>query len=170
MNFINYYDNILSKDICDTIIQISRDCFKLKRVKHSNKGRNYYRIPREYFELVHNEISSSITSTFAKYKKEYNLDQIYHYYYKVHYNPVGGYIDWHDDHGGKNESSWKRKLVFLLYLNDLEEGELQFKYFPDVCIMPKAGRCIIMPTGWTHSHKADKLFEEKFILTGFFSL
>ena len=169
MNFINYYDDVLPKDICDNIIQISKDSFKLDRVKHNKLGRNFYRIPKEYFELVNNQITYSITSTLKKYKEEYNLDQTYHYSYKVHYNPVGGYVNWHDDHGGKTESSWKRKLVFILYLNDLDEGELQFKYFPDVNIMPKAGRCIIMPTGWTHSHKADKLFKEKFILTGFFS-
>jgi len=50
----------------------------------------------------------------------------------------------------------------------MDEGELKFKYFPDVEIMPKAGRILIMPTGWVWTHKAEKIFEEKYIITGFY--
>ena len=168
MNFIKYYDNTISKDDCNTIIQISKNSISLDFVKHNNKGRNYYRIPSQYFWSMKQVIDSAIENSLLKYKKEYNIEEEFDYNFKVHYNPVGGYIDWHNDHGGKTESSWKRRLAFIIYLNDLDEGELQFKYFPEVKIMPVAGRCLIMPTGWTHIHKAEKLFEKKFILTGFF--
>jgi hypothetical protein len=51
----------------------------------------------------------------------------------------------------------------------MEEGELQFKYFPDLCILPKVGRTLMMPAGWVFTHKADRLIsQEKYILTGFF--
>ena len=168
MNFITYYDNVISNETCKTIIQISRDSYSHEFVKHNNKGRNYYRIPSQYFWSIKNEITSGIEKSLEYYKKDFDIKDDFEYNFKVHYNPVGGYIDWHNDHGGKTESSWKRKLAFIIYLNDLDEGELQFKYFPETKIMPAAGRCLIMPTCWTHTHKADKLFEEKFILTGFF--
>ena len=75
MNFIKYYDNTISKDDCNTIIQISKNSINLDFVKHNNKGRNYYRIPSQYFWSMKQVIDSAIENSLLKYKKEYNIEE-----------------------------------------------------------------------------------------------
>jgi hypothetical protein len=60
-----------------------------------------------------------------------------------------------------------RMMVFSLYLNDVAEGgETEFLYVKKR-ISPKAGRLMIWPPGFTHTHRGNPpLTEEKYILTG----
>ena len=48
--------------------------------------------------------------------------------------------------------SAKRFLVFILYLNDVEEGG--HTYFPktNIYVKPRAGRLLVFPPFWTHPH------------------
>lgn len=177
-NFIRYYDNVLDQSTCDKIIDYTELLNSGEKYKiSSNDSRYYLRFRPHLYELnYHGKIYNAIRNSFGSYTKEFNLDysapEQYEedkLNYKMHYNPANqGFIDWHDDHGGSNEITYRRALVFILYLQDLDEGELQFKYFPDVKVIPKAGRILWMPTMWTHIHKADLVKNDKFIITGFY--
>ena len=197
-DFIRYYDDMLTKDECNDLINHTKSLHseyseiknKLEKIKSNpkleinftstiketlgNNNRFYYRVlDTAYTEKQIELIDTVLEKTYNNYQKDFTLDSNYDNIvnnWKVHYNPVGGYINWHNDLGGKSghEQSWHREMVFILYLNDMEEGELKLKYFSDVNVMPKAGRILVMPTAWPWIHKADRLFEEKFILTGFF--
>jgi hypothetical protein len=177
-NFIRYYDNMLDQDTCDSIIDYTKLLNDAERYKiSSNDSRYYLRFrPHLYESNYHNKIYDAIKNSFNLYTKEFNLDYLSpeqysedKLNYKMHYNPAGqGFIDWHDDHGGVSENSFRRSLVFILYLQDLDEGELQFKYFSDVKVMPKAGRILWMPTMWPYIHKANLVKKDKFIITGFY--
>ena len=63
-----------------------------------------------------------------------------------------------------------RHLVWMTYLNDVEEGgETEF-YYQKLKVKPRKGLTLIWPVDWTHTHRgivAPK--EEKMILTGWFS-
>lgn len=172
-DFIRYYDNILTKEQCDNIIDYTNLLYDANSplVKKQYGDRDYYRVKKEAYNTEQiNLIEKTLEKIYINYKKEFTLNEDYSKItnnWKVHYTPVDGYIDWHNDLGGKNDEAWKRKIVFIIYLNDLDEGELKFKYF-DTQIMPKAGRALVMPTGWVWEHKADKLCEEKYIITGFY--
>jgi len=176
-DFIRYYDDVLTKEQCQVFIDetklLLKDCneeWTVVGVKHSKGNRDLFRLESRLYQEQRFFIDKTIEEIYNKYKNEFTLDQDYStitFNWKVHYTPVGGYIDWHNDLGGKNDEAWKRKIVFIIYLNDLDEGELKFKHF-DTQIMPRAGRVLVMPTGWVWEHKADKLFEEKYIITGFF--
>jgi len=191
MNFIKYYDDMLSENDCNNLINYTKELYsKYNEVKDKldprldytcriretlgSGSRFYYRVHHDaYTENQKKLIESVLEKAYNNYQKDFTLDSNYDNIvnnWKVHYNPVGGYINWHNDLGGKSghEQSWHREMVFILYLNDMEEGELKLKYFSDVNVMPKAGRILVMPTAWPWIHKADRLFEEKFILTGFF--
>ena len=82
------------------------------------------------------------------------------------YKPPGqGYHAWHYEQS--NLATLDRVLFPVLYLNDVDEGgETEFFYW-DVAVKPKAGRLVIAPGGFTHTHrmKPGILSGSKYILT-----
>jgi len=81
----------------------------------------------------------------------------------------GAYHQIHCDRGIVGSSPY-RELVFMTYLNDVEEGgETQFM-FQGVKFKPRKGLTVIWPTGWTHLHKGcPSLTDDKMIVTGWVS-
>ena len=82
------------------------------------------------------------------------------------YSKGAGYHAWHTERMNANF----RHLVWMTYLNDIEEGgETEF-YYQKLKVKPRKGLTLIWPVDWTHTHRgivAPK--EEKMILTGWFS-
>jgi len=175
-SFIQCYDNILSEDVCHTLIETSKLFDKdNKGIKHQYGDRNYFRIKNDLYDnIIQKVVNDALYEVYNKYRDMFPTNDRWEdttFKWKIHHTPIGGYIDWHNDLGGNStrEEPWRRKNVFIIYLNDMNEGELQFKYFPDFCILPKVGRALMMPVGWPFIHKADRLIlQEKYILTGFF--
>lgn len=101
-----------------------------------------------------------------------NFDEIGRYYIedlvRVLYRPgtvnlqkylqnSGGYHHWHSEIYPQNASceSLHRVLLWMFYLNDVEEGgETEFMY-QGRSIAPKKGRLVIAPAGFTHTHKGN---------------
>ncbi len=66
----------------------------------------------------------------------------------------GGYHHWHSEIYPEGDAL-ERVLLFQYYLNDVAEGgETDFLY-QKRRIEPRAGRLIIAPAGFTHTHKGD---------------
>lgn len=68
---------------------------------------------------------------------------------------VGGYPHWHSEIFPKDAQgeTLHRALLFMYYLNDVAEGgETEF-YYQNRQIKPKAGRLVIAPAGFTHTHR-----------------
>ena len=97
-------------------------------------------------------------------------------YYKIvenmsiqHYKPGEGFYKWHMENNGY-VNSINRHLVFMTYLNDVENAGTEFYYFPDLNIQAKKGLTLIWPAGWTHTHRGViNHIDEKHIITGWFS-
>lgn len=96
-----------------------------------------------------------------------------------HYSPNQGYYAWHSERN-YNGQAWKnvddetaapielcRHLVFMTYLNDVEDGgETEFLY-QDIKIKPKKGLTLIWPADWTHTHRGIvSPTQDKYIVTG----
>ena len=60
-----------------------------------------------------------------------------------------------------------RVLVFMTYLNDVEDGGMTtFKHF-DLGVKPEAGKTLIWPAEWTHAHVGEVVNSgSKYIVTG----
>lgn len=72
--------------------------------------------------------------------------------YQVQRYCEGEYYHWHID-GGSHQFG-ERQLVFLWYLNDVEEGgETEFLY-QGIESKPEQGKMMIFPPFWTHVHRA----------------
>ena len=88
------------------------------------------------------------------------------YSFKVQKTEVGqGYHIWHYESDTIQTSH--RLLVWMLYLNDVEEGgETEFLYYPKR-IKPKAGTLLVWPASFTHTHRGNPpISNTKYIVTG----
>lgn len=82
--------------------------------------------------------------------------------------PGGGYHVWHYENSGYGFHA--RELVWIIYLNDLPEGEAETEFlYQKRRIRPTAGTVVIWPAALTHVHKGNTVFtEDKYILTGWY--
>ena len=81
--------------------------------------------------------------------------------------PMEGYHMFHAEDTA--ESTRQRVLVWMVYLNDVEEGgETEFLY-QKLRIKPKRNLLVIWPGSFTHLHRGNPPMSTKYILTGWFS-
>lgn len=83
-----------------------------------------------------------------------------------HYKPKEGFKIWHYENSHLN--TCKRKLVYMLYLNNVKNGGTEWKYqkFKTKAIK---GNLIIWPASFTHTHRGIiSDINEKYIATGWF--
>ena len=83
------------------------------------------------------------------------------------YMPGEGFYGFHTERIGMDTSD--RHLVFMTYLNDVNDGgETEF-YHQKLKIKPKKGLTIIWPAGFTHVHRGiTSNTETKYITTGWY--
>jgi len=81
-----------------------------------------------------------------------------------HYEPKGGFKVFHYENGTKDTIN--RHLVFMTYLNNVEDGGTIFKY-QNLITPANKGSTLIWPANWTHTHKGQITdSSEKYIITG----
>ncbi len=109
------------------------------------------------------------------YKERYSILDSYekHQIYTIKLQkskPGQGYHVWHSEDMTRMHAN--RVLVFILYLNDIDEGgETEFLYLKKR-IKPEAGRLVIWPAGFTHTHRGNPPLgdTDKYIITGWVEL
>ena len=70
---------------------------------------------------------------------------------------VGGYPHWHSEQYPQlpDNEPLHRVVLYMVYLNDVEEGgETEF-FYQNKKISPKKGTMVIAPAGFTHSHRGN---------------
>jgi len=90
--------------------------------------------------------------------------------YNLQKYPVGGgFKIWHFENDFKSPLNKHRALVFMTYLNDVEDGGTEFLY-QNIKTPAKKGLTLVWPSYWTHTHRGivSKL-KEKYIVTGWIS-
>lgn len=85
-------------------------------------------------------------------------------------DPGGGYHVWHGEQGNGDHAD--RVLVYMLYLNDLEDGdggETEFLY-QRKRVRPEANTMLLWPATFTHAHRGNTVLgsKSKYIVTGWF--
>lgn len=80
----------------------------------------------------------------------------------------GNYQYWHSEifpQQGNNDAL-HRVLLFLIYLNDVEEGGETDFFYQERSIKPKSGSMVIAPCGFTHTHRGNvPQSNDKYVLT-----
>ena len=84
------------------------------------------------------------------------------------YNPGGHFAEVHSER--TSLTKLHRILVWITYLNDIEEaGETEFVHY-GLKVKPRMGRTLIWPAEWTHAHRGNPTTATKYIITGWFNL
>ena len=83
-----------------------------------------------------------------------------------YYPPTGGYHRFHYEKSYPHNVY--RHLVYMTYLNDVEDGgETEFLY-QNVKIKPEKGLTLVWSADWFFTHKGHTSSSEKYIITGWF--
>ncbi|WP_088329544.1 2OG-Fe(II) oxygenase [Lacimicrobium sp. SS2-24] len=80
----------------------------------------------------------------------------------------GGYPYWHSEvyPQAEHNDALHRILLFMYYLNDVEQGGETDFYYQDLSVRPKRGRMVIAPAYFTHTHRGQvPVSNDKYILT-----
>jgi hypothetical protein len=171
----------ISEKTCDDVI----DYFNRVKDKLGKPGRLGYGIDKKKkdsldvgvhqmnFEGPIKSYREQLQKCLDNYEKRYgyvhHLDNfnINTSYAIQYYKPGGGFKEWHCER--PNSKMEKRCLVFMTYLNNVDEGGTEF-YHQKIITPAKKGLTLIWPTDWTHTHKGQiSKTQEKFIVTGWYS-
>ena len=172
----------MPEDVCDQVLNFFNDQklfhkpgitgAEKKEIVEVKKCTQMYIIPDAKELNLYNVHLKLILDT---YKQKYRYADHVNYYAITenmsvqHYKPGEGYYEWHMENDGHRHTMY-RHLVFMTYLNDVENGGTEFLYFPDLNIQARKGLTLIWPAGWTHTHRGVvSNVDEKYITTGWFS-
>ena len=179
-NFIEVYDNALSKKECEILI----NQFEKSDEQYIGETSNGYEpdqkkcmqlsVDLKDQSVVSNIVRENLISCMKKYKERYytNLTQMmpWDYYHEASFQKYDGKEDgykiWHCEHS-PGEPFSERLMAWMFYLNDAKSGT---EFYNRSTIRAKAGRCVIWPAFWTHTHRGViPNVGLKYIITGWIS-
>ena len=178
MNFIEIYDDALSSENCDKLIEYFNKSptgeGMVGRGIINHLGKKSIELDNSYFtshEIIFRLISPILQEYIDKYIEKYvTLNYMEKwclddgFTLKKFEGEDDGFKAWHTEHC---ISFPKRILVWMFYLNDAQSGT-EFYNYPD--IESKKGRLVIWPAGWTHYHKGETPNKGlKYIMSGWYS-
>jgi hypothetical protein len=178
---------INDSSVCDELI----DYHKNSPLKYdgTNAGTNSFIVDTSIkastdVEINNNNINDDLIQRYLKelkvvrdkyigqyeYCNYYNTWDVVENFNIQHYKPNEGYFAWHTERTCSLKPICNRHLVFMTYLNDVNDaGETEF-YHQTLKVKPKKGLTLIWPADWTHTHRGiTSPTEEKYILTGWFN-
>lgn len=177
MNFIGQYT--IDLEVCDEIIKY----FELDTTPKS-LGMSNEQINLDIKDSTDTDLCEPLKSIYIKelqkcinsYKQTYEMcDKVVNRWTIVEginiqrYKPGQWYKKWHCERSCFGSQS--RYLVFMTYLNTVDdEGETEFLY-QNMKIKPEKGKTLIWPVEWTHTHRGvPSKTCTKYIVTGWFNL
>lgn len=175
-NFIRYYDNVVSEEFCDNLVNLFEEHTELQKVMENDDLFRFTEIRLLDTPEVYEEISQELTRTFFdcidQYKSDCNIQDGmfprklgYENFRMKRYMPND--LDRFSPHVDVGDYlSARRFLVFFLYLNEPKEGgETKFQQY-DITVNPKKGRLLMFPPLWTHLHSGEKPVEDPKYIVG----
>lgn len=184
-DFIGVYDDLFSKDNCLNAIDFFESNvkagFAYTRQEHEgpeiSKGmkEDLMMFSSDYVQHLNSHIDTEFKKTlwglvYPNYSNEFHVikESGKHNIYsnKLQKTNISqGYHVWHYESSSRETSN--RLLVYIIYLNDVDEGgETEFLYYSRR-IKPKTGRVLIWPASFTHTHRGNPpISNSKYIMTG----
>ena len=172
-NFIATYDNVLSKDQCQHLIdkfedsQVQWQKTELKDHRSFTEiNINAYEDWKEYEKIIYTTLRPYIDKYAEKFKITHNWpDKFGWEQIRFKKYEVNGIDEFKEHVDVMDHASAKRFLVFFLYLNNNTGGLTSFPEY-DRMITPKAGKLLMFPPLWTHKHIGHKPLEQPKYIVG----
>jgi hypothetical protein len=185
-NFVGIYDGFFSDEFCDNLIKHFDWCAANNKAWGRSEQESVKKdnsiclnpVNVQEISFSHPNIACFIgefnsvfwETCYKNYLEIYSVLSEYSkhtiYTYKIQKTePAGGYHIWHCEDAEVNFA--RRVGVYILYLNDVEEGgETEFLYLSKR-IKPKKGRLILFPPNFPWAHRGNPpLTGSKYIMTG----
>jgi prolyl 4-hydroxylase len=126
--------------------------------------------------ILFNEYNRYLQLVADQYIKKYSYCDFYSKWGVIEliqiqqYLPGGGFHAWHTERTSAITPNASRHLVFMTYLNDVNDGGETEWYYQKIKVQPRKGLTVIWPGDWTHTHRGvTSPTEEKYIITGWFN-
>ena len=127
-------------------------------------------------DTLNNTYAIELQKTFDEYIKIYPYCNMYAPWGIIEpinvqrYYSSEGFYEWHTERGSANSKQANRHLVFMTYLNDVDDaGETEFLY-QNIKVKPEKGLTLVWPADWTFTHRGcTSKTETKYIATGWTS-
>lgn len=185
-HFVNQFDNFIcgwyiDTNICEDMILYHQNCTNKKPgtfgaqrkvnkkikdsidcvLEDSELSKTYYAELQKCVDLYIEKYKGCNVGPAWKNTENANLQ---------YYEPGGGYHSWHCERYVMTPPEIYRHLVFMTYLNDVNDaGETEFMY-QKLKIKPETGLTLIWPADWTFTHRGiASPTEKKYIYTGWFN-
>ena len=186
-DFIGVYENALSPEFCNGLIEYYKWCKKNQKTwrrenslptMKNDEACSISPINQSEINFVNDNLSPYLNEfnevfwnkCYAEYAKTYytlnELSRHTVFSYKLQETlPSEGYHIWHCEQGCIEHSH--RIAAYIVYLNDvMHGGETEFLY-QSKRVPPTQGTVLIFPSSFTHSHRGNPpLSGAKYILTG----
>jgi len=184
-DFLGVYDNIVSDDYCKSLISLFNRAEDMDFTRSrwedmgfqegSKEDESCFAVSIPISHLLSGDqfkpFQDAFWNAYQKYAKKYHVAMSAaseHRMYAIKLQktkPCQGYHVWHFE--ASTRETAQRFLTFTLYLNDIGDGgETEFLY-QSKRVSPKAGRLVIFPGSFTHTHRGNPpLKDTKYIITG----
>ena len=164
-------------DGMNKFVEENRDEFKNTRVNPNlktckeigiNPNSNIYGELRHYQSALHEVIRQYVTDFMSwNYVFHCQINEIYNIQW---YDKGQGFKRWHCERSTNDPLFFERSLVFMTYLNDVDDGGTEF-YYQNCEIKARKGLTLIWPADWTHTHRGVVSYtKEKKIITGWIKI
>lgn len=188
-DFIRVWTNKVPEDLCATAIQTFETIIadteysnsvvdNTKQFNNSNLGRKDLCIflgdPVYNQNELCNNLMSYLHSSLLEYVEEFGQfkEMSISNQWKIKLQrtlPTGGYHVWHCENDMDPEN-WCRELVWMIYLNDMPDGEAETEFlYQRKRVKPSCGTIVMWPAASTHMHRGNPVYTQpKYILTGWY--
>ena len=195
MEYVKEFPNVLNENICNEIIRCFDDEDQIKFNGQAGQGYkpelkkttdlsiSLDMLSEKKMKVKHYEswmqIENIVYETVYYHLKKYIFllrDEIgYNFFENSIFTDTGfllqkyrkntGFFQQHTDNLVDYDGKKERKIVFILYLNSVEEGGETS--FTNKLIKPEQGKVIFFPTTWTYVHSGKMpVSNDKYIITG----
>lgn len=125
-----------------------------------------YAATNSYCEFLFNKF---LVDYINKYAYSHTSELVLYEGLNIQYYKSGkGFYNWHCEREGPEEPQILRSVVFMTYLNTVENGGTHFLH-QDWTAKAIKGSTLLWPADFTFTHKGQIAKEDKYIITGWFS-
>ena len=178
-----YIDESLCDDLIDFFEKSNDDEKRVGKVYKNNTppivdksvkdSTDFYVAPYNKHPLIQ-KFLGSLEEVLNEYKTKYTYCdtgvtqwRISKTYNIQRYFPNQGFHKFHCERG--TEGTYKRHLVWMTFLNDINDGGETEWFYQKVKVKPEKGLTLIWPTDWTYTHRGlVSKTETKYIITGWY--
>ena len=184
-NFIHTFQ-VQDDSICDALIEYHKNNTETKDLGYTGSGK-HTRIDKSIKDSIdvvvptyskdpsvlryHNEVIKIGVEQYTKKYEFCNMPLQLRLPMNIQHYPIGGgYKSWHYERNSYMFDELSRVIVYMTYLNDLDNAGTEWLY-QKYKVEAKKGLTVIWPAEWTHTHRGVvSTTQEKYIATGWLNM